>query len=123
MRWRMPSPKFVLKSRSGDSSVTNVRNLKSPHWQRWLGPKHRCRVPSTSILRIRDDRRGQEGPGVVRRGREPIADGLRRNLDKLDQRSESEGGRGQCGPLRLPRLPTQRRRRPDPSEGDAGHPD
>ncbi|MDE4276807.1 SOS response-associated peptidase family protein, partial [Phaeobacter gallaeciensis] len=29
--------------------VTNVRNLASRHWQRWLGPAHRCLVPITSF--------------------------------------------------------------------------
>ena len=31
MRWGMPSPQFVLKGRSVDGGVTNVRNVKSPH--------------------------------------------------------------------------------------------
>jgi putative SOS response-associated peptidase YedK len=25
-----------------DSGTTNIRNVKSEHWQRWLGPEHRC---------------------------------------------------------------------------------
>jgi len=49
MRWGMPSPQFVLKGRKTDSGVTNVRNVKSPHWRRWLGPEHRCLVPFTSF--------------------------------------------------------------------------
>ncbi|MDE4301965.1 SOS response-associated peptidase family protein [Phaeobacter gallaeciensis] len=47
-RWGMPSPAFVLKTRR-DPGVTNVRNLASRHWQRWLGPAHRCLVPITSF--------------------------------------------------------------------------
>ncbi|MGB5870375.1 MAG: SOS response-associated peptidase family protein [Albidovulum sp.] len=43
-RWGMPSPPFVLKTQR-DPGVTNVRNLASPHWRRWLGPAHRCLVP------------------------------------------------------------------------------
>jgi len=31
MRWGMPSPQFLLKGRTVDSGVTNVRNGKSPH--------------------------------------------------------------------------------------------
>ena len=31
MRWGMPSPQFLLKGRTVDSGVTNVRNVKSPH--------------------------------------------------------------------------------------------
>jgi putative SOS response-associated peptidase YedK len=33
-RWGMPSPVFALKGRNSDSGVTNVRNVKSPHWRR-----------------------------------------------------------------------------------------
>lgn len=48
MRWGMPSP-------SGDRPVTNVRNLASPWWQRWLGVGQRCLVPF--------DRFAEYGPG------------------------------------------------------------
>jgi len=41
-RWGMPSPPSVLKT-ARDPGVTNVRNLTSPHWRRWLGPAHRSR--------------------------------------------------------------------------------
>ena len=37
-RWGMPSPVFALKGKKVDRGVTNVRNTKSPHWRRWLGP-------------------------------------------------------------------------------------
>jgi putative SOS response-associated peptidase YedK len=36
-RWGMPSPIFALKAKKSDPGVTNVRNVKSPHWRRWLG--------------------------------------------------------------------------------------
>ena len=48
-RWGMPSPKSALKGRNSDSGVTNIRNVKSPHWRRWLGAEHRCVVPFTSF--------------------------------------------------------------------------
>jgi putative SOS response-associated peptidase YedK len=48
-RWGMPSPAFALKGRSSDPGVTNVRNVASPHWRRWLGVEHRCVVPFTSF--------------------------------------------------------------------------
>ena len=44
MRWGMPGPTFT-----GGAPITNVRNTKSPHWRRWLGPEHRCLVPVTSF--------------------------------------------------------------------------
>ena len=48
-RWGMPSPAFAPKSRNSDPGVTNVRNVASPHWRRWLGIEHRCVVPFTSF--------------------------------------------------------------------------
>jgi len=48
-RWGMPSPAFALKGRKTDPGVTNVRNVASPHWRRWLGPDSRCLVPFTSF--------------------------------------------------------------------------
>ena len=44
MRWGMPGPSFT-----GGAPITNVRNTRSPHWRRWLGPEHRCLVPVTSF--------------------------------------------------------------------------
>jgi putative SOS response-associated peptidase YedK len=48
-RWGMPSPAFALKGRNSDSGITNIRNVKSPHWRRWLGTENRCLVPFTSF--------------------------------------------------------------------------
>ncbi len=48
-RWGVPSPVFALKGRNSDSGVTNVRNVASPHWRRWLGVESRCLVPFTSF--------------------------------------------------------------------------
>jgi putative SOS response-associated peptidase YedK len=48
-RWGMPSPAFALKGKKSDPGVTNVRNVKSPHWRRWLGVEHRCVVPFISF--------------------------------------------------------------------------
>lgn len=48
-RWGMPSPKMALEGKKTDPGVTNIRNTKSPHWRRWLGPEHRCLVPLTSF--------------------------------------------------------------------------
>jgi putative SOS response-associated peptidase YedK len=48
-RWGMPSPLFALKGRNSDPGVTNVRNVSSPHWRRWLGVESRCVVPFTSF--------------------------------------------------------------------------
>ncbi len=48
-RWGMPSPLFALQGRKCDPGVTNIRNMKSPHWRRWLGIENRCVVPWTSF--------------------------------------------------------------------------
>lgn len=56
-RWGMPSPASVLKT-ARDPGVTNVRNLSSPHWRRWLGPQHRCLVPLTSFAEPRGKGKG-----------------------------------------------------------------
>jgi putative SOS response-associated peptidase YedK len=48
-RWGMPSPVFAVKGRNSDPGVTNVRNVASPHWRRWLGVESRCVVPFTSF--------------------------------------------------------------------------
>jgi putative SOS response-associated peptidase YedK len=48
-RWGMPSPQFALEGKKTDPGVTNIRNAKSPHWRRWLGPENRCVVPFTSF--------------------------------------------------------------------------
>jgi putative SOS response-associated peptidase YedK len=71
-RWGMPSSKKALmdsaKNRAKkleakgksvdfqellraepDSGTTNIRNVTSAHWKRWLGPENRCLVPFTSF--------------------------------------------------------------------------
>ena len=44
-RWGLPTPPQYLAGKKTDRGVTNVRNTRSPHWRRWLGPAHRCLVP------------------------------------------------------------------------------
>ena len=71
-RWGMPSSQFALmestKMRAAkleakgtsvdfkqllrmepDGGTTNIRNVNSKHWGRWLGVEHRCVVPFTSF--------------------------------------------------------------------------
>jgi putative SOS response-associated peptidase YedK len=49
LRWGMPSPPAF-----GGPPITNIRNTKSPHWRRWLGPANRCVVPFTSFCEYAD---------------------------------------------------------------------
>ncbi|MDR7126723.1 SOS response-associated peptidase family protein [Pseudotabrizicola sp. 4114] len=48
-RWGMPTPPQFLAGKRTDPGVTNIRNLASPYWRRWLGVEHRCLVPFTSF--------------------------------------------------------------------------
>jgi putative SOS response-associated peptidase YedK len=61
-RWGMPSPVFALKGRKTDPGVTNVRNVSSPHWRRWLGPDSRCVVPFTSFSEYETLPNGEKQP-------------------------------------------------------------
>ncbi|MFL9826933.1 SOS response-associated peptidase [Rhodoplanes sp. SY1] len=61
-RWGMPSPVFALKGRTTDPGVTNVRNVKSPHWRRWLGEGSRCVVPFTSFSEYETTAEGKKVP-------------------------------------------------------------
>ncbi|TXR46301.1 SOS response-associated peptidase family protein, partial [Phyllobacterium endophyticum] len=47
-RWGMPTPPQFIKG-DVDYGVTNIRNPRSPHWRRWIGPESRCVVPATSF--------------------------------------------------------------------------
>ena len=41
-----------------DGGTTNIRNIASLHWQRWLGPESRCLVPFTSFSEFSRDAGG-----------------------------------------------------------------
>ncbi len=85
-RWGLPSPRFVLEKAAQakaeklrakgkefdfeqlvreqvDRGVTNIRNLKLPHWKRWFGVENRCLVPVTSFAE--PDPASQEAGGNV----------------------------------------------------------
>ena len=49
MRWGIPGPKAY-----GELPVTNVRNVRSPHWRPWLKPEFRCLVPVSSFSEYAD---------------------------------------------------------------------
>jgi putative SOS response-associated peptidase YedK len=48
-RWGMPGPPAF-----GGAPITNIRNVKSPHWRGWLKPANRCVVPFTSFCEYAD---------------------------------------------------------------------
>jgi putative SOS response-associated peptidase YedK len=48
-RWGMPGP-----PQFGGQSMTNIRNVTSPHWRGWLGKRNRFVVPATSFCEYAD---------------------------------------------------------------------
>ena len=109
-RWGMPSSQFALmqsaKKRAAkieakgatvdfkellrmepDTGTTNIRNVNSKHWQRWLGIENRCVVPHV-VQRIQQGGRRRY---LVRPGREPSPRRLCRDLDALDLRPQGQG--------------------------------
>lgn len=51
-RWGMPTPQIFLEGKRTDPGVTNIRNVASSHWRRWLGVQNRCLVPFNSFSEI-----------------------------------------------------------------------
>jgi putative SOS response-associated peptidase YedK len=49
MRWGLPGPQST-----GGAPVTNIRNIKSPHWRALLKTQHRCLVPFTAFSEYED---------------------------------------------------------------------
>jgi putative SOS response-associated peptidase YedK len=45
----MPTPPKFLEGKKAGGGVTNIRNVGSSHWRRWLGVESRCLVPFTSF--------------------------------------------------------------------------
>lgn len=60
LNWGMPTPPQFVKGKA-DRGVTNIRNVNSPHWRRWLGIESRCVVPFTSFAEP-DPTRADGGP-------------------------------------------------------------
>ena len=120
-RWGMPSPDFALKGKNCDPGVTNVRNVKSPHWRRWLGIEHRCVAPFTSFSENEALPDGTRPPvWFAFDETRPLAF-FAGNLDQLDVGQESEGRRDQQRYLRISDDRAERACGSDPSESHACH--
>src|SRR5204863_5518166 len=91
-RWGMPSPLFALKGKKTDSGVTNVRNVGSPHWRRWLGVENRCLVPFTSFAENEHLPDGSRPPVWFAFDEKPAARLLRWHLDAVDIGPKGRGG-------------------------------
>lgn len=53
LTWGMPTPPSIQGDKP-DTGVTNIRNVTSPHWRRWLGTENRCVVPWTRFCEWED---------------------------------------------------------------------
>lgn len=53
LTWGMPTPSNILGDKP-DTGVTNIRNVTSPHWRRWLKVENRCIVPWTRFCEWED---------------------------------------------------------------------
>ena len=90
-RWGMPSPVFALKGKKSDPGITNVRNVTSPHWRRWLGIENRCVVPFTSFSEnevLPDVPVRRSGLPLTKRGRSLLFPGFGRSQPVTKQGSQ-----------------------------------
>lgn len=53
LTWGMPTPPNILGGKP-DTGVTNIRNVASPHWRKWLKVENRCVVPWTRFCEWED---------------------------------------------------------------------
>ena len=88
-----------------DKGTTNIRNVKSQHWRRWLNPESRCLVPFTSFSEFSA---GAGGDIWFAFDEERPLASFAGDLDRLDVRAEGEGGRGQLRALRVSDHGTER---------------
>lgn len=107
--------------------VTNIRNTSPPHWRGWLTGEP---LPGAGeqLRRVRSGAESgdqEKGRGLVRAERRPAAVRVRRHLDRIQGRPWHEVEADPWAPsgLWFPDNVTERRRRADPSEGDARDPD
>ena len=121
-RWGMPSPRHALEGKRTDPGVTNIRNVASPHWRRWLGPENRCLVPFTSFSEHEALPNGRRLPVWFALGDDrPLA-----FFAGVHVRGWSSGrklrGRGHGRPIRHPHDLAERRGRRRPPKGHARDP-
>ncbi len=72
LTWGMPTPPNILGDRP-DTGVTNIRNVASPHWRRWLKPESRCIVPWTRFCEWEDTKPRKTKRWFAINNSEPLA--------------------------------------------------
>jgi hypothetical protein len=123
MRWGMPPP-----PRTGGPPVTNIRNTSSPHWRGWLKPENRCLVPANSFAEyapeMNPETKKKDVVWFALDDSRPLFT-VRRHLDRVQGRSRHEVEADPRPSSRVWFLDdlTERGRRADPPEGNAGDPD
>src|SRR3984893_6489799 len=123
MRWGMPPPSNV-----GGPPVTNIRNTTSPHWRGWLRPESRCLVPANSFAEYAPEPNPATGKKDVvwfaLNDDRPLCAfaGIWTEF-KGDRGTKSKPIPGPPPGLRLSDDGTERDRRTDTPQGDAGDPD
>ncbi len=117
MRWGMPGP-----PQFGSAPITNIRNTTtSRYWHRWLKPENRCLVPFTSFCEYADTKPKKTATWFALDDSRPLCAfaGIWTTWHGVP-RHEGKAGRGRAPALRVPDNRSERRRRPDPPESDAG---
>ena len=123
MRWGMPPP-----PRIGGPPVTNIRNTSSPHWRGWLKPENRCLVPFNSFAEYAPEPNPETKKKDVvwfALNDDRLLTAFGWHLDGVQGRPwhKIEADTRPASRLWLPDDGAERRRRADPSPGDAGDPD
>ena len=121
---RRPEP----PPRAGGYPVTNIRNTTSPHWRGWLRPESRCLVPANSFAEYAPEPNPATGKKDVvwfaLNDDRPLCAfaGIWTEF-KGDRGTKSKPIPGPPPGLRLSDDGTERDRRTDTPQGDAGDPD
>ena len=116
-RWGMPGA-----PEHGSRPVTNIRNVMSPHWRRWLGQASRCVVPATSFCEYADTKPKKTPTWFALNPSRPLF-AFAGALDALDgnARLKERAGRGRARALRFSDHQAQHGGRADPSASHARH--
>jgi putative SOS response-associated peptidase YedK len=105
-----------------DGGTTNIRNVNSAHWKRWLVPEHRCLVPFTSFSEYDTIDGKKVAVWFASDESRPLTcfAGL---WTRWTRRPQGQGRRSHVGHLRIPHLRAERGGGTRASERDAGNPD
>src|SRR6267378_7275438 len=114
--WLMPSP----RPQPSGGSPTNIRNVKSKHWIRWLGVENRCVVPFNSFSEFNKVEGGDIWFALDETRPLACFAGIWTNWTSVQK---GQGGRDRQRHLRIPDDGAKRGGRCHPPEGRAGDPD